>query len=246
MSTSERQEKILEILREEGFLSVELLAQKTYTSPSSIRRDLTRLQNMGFVKRTHGGAGILGENGQAVPLTNRMTQNTTGKRKIAKIAASLLRDGQSIMLDGSSTASFLIPHIAKHKDVTLFTNNMATAMNAINFGIPTHCIGGASVNGSAVLSGEESYRAVMEINPDILFFSSHGIDADGIITDPTQSENHLRRLMISRAKRSVFLCDSEKFNKSALYTLASINDIDIAVFDEPWSELRAECEIMIG
>lgn len=246
MSISERQKRILELLREEGFLSVSRLAEMMYTSPSSIRRDLTSLQNKSFIKRTHGGASILSESNQAVPLTNRMTQNTVGKRKIARSASSLLRDGQSVMLDGSSTASFMIPHIAKFKDITLFTNNMTTAINAINFGIQTHCIGGSSVNGSAVLSGEESYRVVSELNPDILFFSSHGLDISGRITDPTAEENHLRRLMISRAKKSVFLCDSQKFNKRALYTLASIDDIDVAVFDEPWEELKAECEIIIG
>ena len=244
MSITKRQEQILELLNENRFLSVERLSELTYTSPSSIRRDLAKLQNMCFIKRTHGGASILNENNQAAPFNNRMLQNTVGKKKIAKKAASLLCDGQSIMLDGSSTAAFLIPYIAKYKDIKLFTNNMITAINAINYGIYTTCIGGSSVNHSAVLSGTQSYRAVAEIRPDILFFSSHSLDINGIISDPTEEENHLRHVMLEAAKKSVFLCDSEKFNRQALYTLTSLDNIDVAVFDTPWNELETKCKII--
>lgn len=244
MSTTERQEKILNLLHENRHMTVEMLAEAVFTSPSSIRRDLTHLQNMCYIKRTHGGASILDGTNQVAHLNTRMTKNVKGKRKIAQKASELLKDGQNIMLDGSTTASFLIPYIAKHKNITLFTNNMITAVNAINMGIHTHCIGGSSVNGSAVLSGEAAYYAVRNINPNILFFSSQSININGIITDSTEEENYLRRLMIEAADTSVFLCDSEKFNTRSMYTLASVNEIDFAVFDEPWDELKTKCKIL--
>ena len=75
MSVTKRQEQILELLNENRFLTVEKLSQLTYTSPSSIRRDLTKLQNMYFIKRTHGGASVLNENNQVAPFNNRMSQN---------------------------------------------------------------------------------------------------------------------------------------------------------------------------
>ena len=134
MDLSDRQEHILTLLREERYLSVERLSALTYTSPSSIRRDLTHLQQLRLIRRTHGGASVLNEVDQAAPLRNRMTKNVVGKRAIAKKAAALLRDGMTVMLDGSTTAGFLVPYIAKHKRITLFTNNMLTALEAINFG----------------------------------------------------------------------------------------------------------------
>ena len=121
---------------------------------------------------------------------------------------------------------------------------MITALNAINYGIKTHCVGGGSVNNSAVLSGPQSYRVISEIHPDILFFSSYALDKNGIISDPTEEENYLRSLMLGNTKQSVFLCDSEKFNRKSLYTLASINDIDIAIFDTVWKELNSKCKIL--
>ena len=239
-----RQEQILELLNENRFLTVERLAQLTYASPSSIRRDLSKLQSMCFIKRTHGGASVLSESNQAAHFNSRMLQNTVSKKKIAKKAECLLHDGQSVMLDGSSTAAFLIPHIAARKDIKLFTNNMVTAINAINYGIETHCIGGSCVNHSAVLSGTQSYRAIAELHPDILFFSSHSLDAGGVISDPTEEENYLRKLMLQNAKQRVFLCDSEKFNRRSLYTLASIDDIDVAVFDTAFDGLKTRCKLL--
>jgi DeoR/GlpR family transcriptional regulator of sugar metabolism len=244
MSISKRQEQILELLQANSFLTVSKLSKLLYTSPSSVRRDLTVLHNKCLIKRVHGGASVLNELNQAAPFNSRINRNIANKRKIASIAASLLKDGQIIMLDGSSTASFLIPHIAKKKDVTLFTNNMITAIKAINYGIKTHCLGGTSVNNSAVLSGPESYAAVSEIHPDLLFFSSHSIDDDGTISDPTQEENYLRSLMIANSKLTVFLCDSEKFNRRSTFSLTNLDKIDYAVFDIEYSNLKTKCKIL--
>ena len=245
MSITKRQEQILELVHEHGYLSVERLSELTYTSASSIRRDLAALGNLLLIKRTHGGASCYDGMGHAVPLRNRMEQSIAEKRQIAKKAADLLQDGQSIMLDGSSTAGFLVPHIAKHKDMIVFTNNMHTATTAINYGLTTHCIGGESVNHSAVLSGIQAYRTVSELNPDILFFSSQSLDRNGNISDPIAEENYIRTLMLEHARISVFLCDSAKFDSETLYRLASIDQIDVCVFDKPYPELRTRCKVIV-
>ncbi len=73
----------MELLTKNGFMTVEKLSQLTYTSASSIRRDLTKLQNMYFIKRTHGGANILNAN-QVAPLNNRLMQNAIAKKRLQK------------------------------------------------------------------------------------------------------------------------------------------------------------------
>ena len=244
MSTTKRQEEILELLNEHGFLTVERLSELTYTSPSSIRRDLARLQALSLIKRTHGGASAFSALHQAVPLSSRMTKNVAEKRKIARLAASLLHDGQSVMLDGSSTAGFLIPYIAKHKDMTVFTNNMLTAINAVNHGIVVSCTGGFSVNCSAVLGGVSAYRMVAELSPDIFFFSAKSLSRDGVISDPIEEENHIRALALENAKMSVFLCDGDKFGTTSLYKLTSLDRVDVAVFDKPFHELKTKCKVL--
>ena len=245
MSISKRQEEILALLNEHSFLSVSKLAELTYTSPSSIRRDLAHLHNLSMIKRSHGGASSFSASDQAVPLSSRMTQNIVEKRIIAKKAASLLHDGMSVMLDGSSTAGFLVPFIANHKDMIVFTNNMITAINSITYGIPTHCIGGFSVAKSAVLSGEQAYIHASSINADICFFSAKSLNKNGYISDPISEENHIRQIMIENSKACIFLCDSRKFGTNSLYRLTSIDKIDACVFDKPWNELKAKCRIIV-
>ena len=126
----------------------------------------------------------------------------------------------------------------------VFTNNMLTAINAINYGITTHCISGESVNHSAVNSGPEAYNAADSVTPDILFFSSQSLDREGNISDPIAEENYIRTIMIKRAKKKVFLCDSEKFGTCSLYRLTNIRSIDVCVFDRPYAELETDCKII--
>ena len=216
----------------------------TYTSESSVRRDLSRLEGMSLIRRTHGGASTVSELGGAVPLSSRMMQSVAEKKKIARLASSLLKDGQTVMLDGSSSAGYLVPYIAKHNDMTVFTNNMLTAINSVNYGISTYCIGGISVNSSAVLSGSMAYEAVKNICPDILFFSSQCVDRDGTIYDPIAEENYIRSLMLANARMSVFLCDSAKFDHKSIYKLTSVDKIDVCVFDKPYTQLKVACNII--
>lgn len=244
MSITKRQNQILELVSEHGFLTVARLSELIYTSPSSVRRDLARLQNLSLIKRTHGGVSTLGDLGQPVPFESRMTKNVGEKRHIAALAATLLADGQAVMLDGSTTAGFLVPHIAKHKDMILFTNNMLTAISAVRHGVRTHVIGGQAIDGSAVLSGEEAYRVAAKINPDILFFSSGSLGQNGMIYDPIPEENHMREIMLRNAATRVFLCDSGKFGGRALYTLCSVDEVDACVFDKEFPRLKARCRIL--
>lgn len=244
MSITGRQENILKLVGEYKYISVRKLAELTYTSPSSIRRDLTRLENMCFVKRTHGGVQSMEESNLPPNFKSRVSQNTVLKRKIAQNAVRFLHDNQCIMLDSSSTAGYLLPHIAKLKDITLFTNNMITALNAINYGISTYCIGGRAYKNSPVLSGEETYKALDSIHPDIVFFSSFGLDSDGNITDPTPEENYARAIMLKNSAQSVFLCDSGKFGRRSVYSLTSADKVTACVFDERYEKLKCKCHVV--
>lgn len=244
MSISERQKQILSILNDRTFITVQELSNLTFTSASSIRRDLTYLQNNGLVKRLHGGVSIVLSTENVASFYDRTHKNVKGKRLIAQKASTLLKDGQTVLLDSSTTVTFLLPYIAKHQNITVFTNNLTTALQAIELGIQTHCLGGHAINGSAVLSGPETFTALAGIMVDVLFFSSQSLDNQGNISDTTEEENYVRKIMLNSAKTSVFMCDSEKFNTRNTYMLCSLDDIDYAVFDIPYPELSAECKTL--
>lgn len=244
MSVSERQNEVLKIIGEDAYVTVNELAKRTFTSPSSIRRDLTHLQNLGLVKRSHGGVSLPEINGHVAGFYNRTAKNVKEKRLIAQKAASLLSDGQSILLDSSTTASFLIPYIARLDSAVVFTNNLETAVSAIKQGICTHCIGGCSINGSVSLGGPQTYRALSDINVDIAFFSSQSLSRDGVITDSTEEENYVRRIMINNAQKTVFLCDSTKFDTTSLHKLTLLDQIDFAVFDKEFEGFTTKATIL--
>ena len=239
MRISSRQKQILSILNERVFITVQELAELAFTSASSIRRDLTYLQNNGLVKRLHGGVSTVPPVSNVASFYDRAHKNIKEKRSIAQKAARLLKDGQTVLLDSSTTVTFLLPHIAKHRNITLFTNNLTTAIQAIELGITTHCLGGCAVNGSTALSGPETYSALSNITADILFFSSQSLDRQGRISDTTEEENYARKVMLQAAKTTVFLCDGAKFNSQSTYQLCNISQIDYAVFDVPYPDLTA-------
>ena len=244
MGISERQNEILKIIGENTYVSVNELSRRTFTSPSSIRRDLTRLENLGLVNRSYGGASLPEINGRVAGFYNRLTKSIKEKRLIAQKASALLKSGQSILLDSSTTASFMIPYIAKIDSAVVFTNNLEIAVSAIKQGICTHCIGGSSINGSVSLGGSQAYKALSDISVDIMFFSSQSLSVDGMISDSTEEENYVRSVMLERANKTVFLCDSTKFNTKSLYTLTSLDCIDYVVFDKDFDELITKARLL--
>ena len=117
MNISKRQEQILELLREQGFITVENLSKLLYTSPASIRRDLTRLEDMCFLKRTHGGASVLNDINHAIPLNSRMTKNIINKKLAEKLKSDknvkyLIRE---IIKDSSEEIARAITNYANDK-----------------------------------------------------------------------------------------------------------------------------------
>lgn len=244
MGISERQNEILKIVKEHTYVSVNELSRITFTSPSSIRRDLTRLENLGLVNRSYGGASLPEINGRVAGFYNRSTKNVKEKRLIAGKASALLKNGQSILLDSSTTASFMLPYIAKMDSAVVFTNNLEIAVSAIKQGIRTHCIGGASIGGSVSLGGSQTYKALADISVDMMFFSSQSLSMDGMITDSTEEENYVRSVMLERADKTAFLCDSTKFNTRSLYTLTSLDCVDYAVFDRDFEGLVTKATLL--
>lgn len=244
MSISERQKHILSILNDRTFITVQELSKLTFTSSSSIRRDLTYLQNNGLVRRLHGGVSSVPPMANVASFYDRTHKNVKEKRLIAQKASMLLKDGQTVLLDSSTTVTFLLPYIAKHQNITIYTNNLTTALQAIELGIQTHCLGGHAINGSTTLASPETFAALASITVDVMFFSSQSLDNQGNISDATEEENYVRKIMLTSAKTSVFLCDSEKFNSRNTYTLCNLDLVDYAVFDIPYPELRTECKIL--
>ncbi len=226
MEKSQREQMILERIEERGFMSVEELSKTLYISPSSVRRDLTRLEQKKFIKRVYGGAVLIESVNSNTPFETRVARNVEQKKRAAQNAAHLLRESISVMLDGSSTSMHMLRHIKGHRNIRLFTNNIYTFQQAVNMGINATCIGGKPSADVSSLSGEFAEEMVEKLFPDILFFSAKYVNDNGDITDSLEGETRLRRMMIKNARTTVFLYDKEKVGNTSLYKVCNIKDID--------------------
>ena len=232
MKTSEREQKILEILRDRQFASVRFLAANLYTSSSSIRRSLTRMQSKGLVRRNYGGV-ILCDNDKKAALPDvRMEQHKEQKKAIAAKAADLLLPGMTVFLDASTTCAYMVEHIAKVPDITVFTNDLRTAAELAQLSVDTYCIGGHCLSNTSSTVGGYAETMIRDISADIFFFSSQALSGDGIISDSSAEETAIRKAMFANSQKRVFLCDSSKFGKTSIHRLCSLDDIEECFFDK--------------
>ena len=232
MKTNERESQILQILKEQQFASVTDLARALYTSPSSIRRDLTHMQSAGLVRRNYGGVVLCDREHTPAPASVRLEEHKAEKKQIARMASAFLHDNMTVFLDSSTTASYMADYVAEFQNVTVFTNNLRTASRLIELSVDTYCIGGRSVLQSYVVGGSYAEDMVRNLHADIVFFSSFALSDDGVISDCTMEENVIRKLMLARADRRVFLCDSSKFHRFSTHRLCSVDEVDHCVFNE--------------
>lgn len=128
MYNLERQEQIIQILETCKSISVTKLAKLLYVSQPTIRRDLSILEEQGKVQRTHGGVVLRKVSDAEIPLMFREDQNIISKKAIAEKAAKLIRNGDVIFLDASSTVSYLIPHLEKLQDIIVVTSSPQTSI----------------------------------------------------------------------------------------------------------------------
>ncbi len=231
MNKQNRKELIIELIKKEAFITVSELSKLTFTSESSIRRDLAELQKKGIITRTYGGAKLSGSETIAAPFERRISKNKSEKNLIAKKASSLLEDNQTIFLDASSSSYYLIPYIAKLSAPTVFTNNMLSAIKLIENGVKTYCLGGTSENNTCVLTGSLTQDCIKNLHADIVFFSSLALSENGIIYDSNEAETRIRQLMIENSDTTVFLCDSSKLKKHSRFVLCNAEAVDYIFCD---------------
>lgn len=227
MST-EREKRILELLLKNKKITVKELEKALFISAPSIRRDLASLEKQNLIKRVHGGA-VLEETALSknkIPFLIREYEESSAKLAIAKKAIEIVRDNDIIFLDASTSCYYLIPFLAAKRNITVVTNGVKALMGLAQYDIHTISTGGSLIGSCLALVGEEAHRTVESFNADLAFFSCRGVSEDGYLTDIAPEENHVRKRMIQKAKRSFLLCASEKMGKQYFHNLCHKSEID--------------------
>ena len=237
MENQTRQQQILNYLLENHFASIDEIAKRIYVSGATVRRDLQKLEQKGFVKTVYGGVVLTEYSNEIVPVSLRDKENAAAKERIAAEAAQLIKDNETIILDSSSTARRICRYIKNRKNLTVITNNLRICEELKDTDISLYCTGGAHMRRHDCFMGHFAEEFLKQITADTLFFSSQGLSPDGNIVDRSEEEIALRKVMLSRAKNKIFLCDSSKFEKNYPFTLCNISDVTRIISDKPWEEV---------
>ena len=231
----ERQNQIMNYLRKNGISNVKELAAITFSSESSVRRDIKTLEKQGYLKQTYGGVVLTSEIRGVVPLTLRDPSNSNTKEELAKRAAEYIYDGATVMMDGSSTVRRILKYVNKDYVLNIITNNCAAFSESALYldKARIFCTGGLYVPSGNIFVGNAAETFIKTTFADILFFSSQAISDEGEISDASEEETSLRRTMLSRAGKKIFLCDSSKLGKKRTFTLCTKDDVDEIICDAP-------------
>lgn len=231
MLISERHQKILEILQKEKAVSTKKLMEILYVSEATLRRDLTKMEQKGLIKRTYGGAMIVESIANESSILIREQKQVSEKRKIASKCIELLQNNQSYFVDSSTTIGHLLYLFNNLQDVTVITNGLNNAAILMQSSSANVYItpGFVNVKTNSIL-GADTIEYINKFNCNAFLFSCAGISPQGI-TEANPEQCMVKREMLKNSKIHILLADHTKFDKTFLCRSSDFKDIDYLVTD---------------
>lgn len=210
-SVNLRHAEMLAVIRERQEILVEELSRIFKISPMTVRRDLQLLEDQGKISRFHGGATVH----QRDAVSRDLMDVSLCRGWIARYAASLVRDGDVLLINGSNTALALLDHL-EGKQVTVYTNNGLVVGRSYPEGVDVRLFGGM-LRTDHILTGDLTLRNLMDIRADKAFLGCIGISPGGEILCGIPSELSINETMITHAEKYYILADHTKVGRSSPY-----------------------------
>ena len=233
MLAIERRNEILEKLQADKRVVVSELSQIYEVSEETIRRDLEKLVNDGYAIKSYGGAVINENISIDLPFNLRKKRNVIGKQRIAELISARVKDGDSLMLDSSSTAVYTARALKEKKNITVITNSVEILIelfDAVDWKVIS--TGGVAREGSFALVGPQTDKMLHSYHVDRTIISCKGLDVAAGITDSDELHANNKKTMLESAKERILAIDSSKFEQIAFTTIGQLDDIDMVITDE--------------
>ncbi len=229
---TQRRDKILAMIREDGQAKVADLSRIFKVTEVTIRQDLERLEQAGYVRREHGGA-ILNQDRNDIgelQLVNR--QNMDAKQAIAAEAVKLINDGDIVILDSGTTTTEIAKLLKGFSNLHVITNALNIAMMLGNErGIDLSVTGGEFKSPTLSLTGDKAAQYFEGIHADKTFLATAGISLKSGLTYPSLSDLVVKKAMIESADTVYLVADSTKIGKSSFASLGALSMIDYIITD---------------
>ena len=227
-----RQQQIIALAEKEGEVTIKELASRLNVSEMTIHRDLDYLQEENYLYKKRGAA-VFVEN------ADRANNDfyAEEKRSIGKLAASLIKPGQSILFDNSTTAMECARFLDPGARYTFYTTNNETTQILLKYpNSLLYCSGGYCWPESKGYIGQHTENFVSSIQADVCVIGASGISIENGITGPYPMHTSLEKKIIASSKLRILCADHSKFGKVAMERIATLSEIDIIVTDVDISE----------
>jgi DeoR/GlpR family transcriptional regulator of sugar metabolism len=227
---AERRDRILQALRQRGRVLASELSESLAVSPDTVRRDLDELAAAGLLRRVHGGA-LPGSPGAAL-YADRLRQAPTAKTAIARTAASMLRNGQVILLDGGTTTLRLAEQWPPGLHATVITNSpLASAALAAHDDVAVEVIGGRLHKDGLVTLGAAAVTAIRSLRPDVCILGVASLHPEVGLSVLDSEDAHVKRAMIEVSAEVIALASADKLGTIAPYLVAPPGELTHLVTD---------------
>ena len=233
MLAEERREKIMEILKNKGNISISELCNDTGASVATIRRDLSRMENRGLLVKIHGGAMLSNRNRFELSFEKRALINIEKKKMIAVKVMATIQEGDTVLLDAGTTTFFIAKEIGKSKKkVSVFTNSLAIAQEVANYpNIYLTLIGGRIDWKNMATIGSMTAKYLMDLIVDKAFIGANAVDVEHGAMTIEEDNAFLNHLMLKSAHHIFVVADSSKIGKSAFFGSVPIESMNFLVTD---------------
>ena len=226
-----RQTEILGHVRQNGSMSVAGLAAALSVSLETIRRDIKPLVAAREILKRHGSIAMPYELEEA-PFELRLRENAEAKRAIARRAARLIEDGDSLMMDAGTTTSIFARELLKKRNLTVVTNasDIARTLATVN-GNRVYMAGGELNGSNGAAFGPTAIAFAASFRVRHAFISIQALDAEFGPSDNTLAEAEFARTVLSRGENRIILSDSTKFGRTSLIRVCAFTDITRLISD---------------
>jgi DeoR/GlpR family transcriptional regulator of sugar metabolism len=224
MLKEERQQRILEMLRQEGKVMASGLSTLLEVSEDTIRRDLNDLAGEKLIQRVHGGALLRApEKGSFIA---RQKQGANVKVELARVAVHFMLDGQVIIMDGGTTTLQVAQMLPHELQATIITNSPPVAIALANYPrLEVYLLGGKIYKDSLVTVGVDPVEKLRGVRADLCLLGICSLHPESGISVPNMDEAQVKQAMLASAAEVIALASEEKLNTAAQYIVGPIHEL---------------------
>lgn len=232
---NQRQQQILDRMAIDGEVKMAELKEMFEVTEMTLRRDMEKLEQWGHIRRTFGGAILVGND---ITLQERSGVFIEEKMRIGKLAAQLIQPGESIFLDGGSTTLQVARFIQANLNITVVTNALNIAAELQGKQISTIVIGGMLMGQTSTLVGPVATEALVKMAFNRAFIGTTGVTLKHGYSNSNMHEAEVKRLAIQQASEVNIVMDYSKFGRQDLFSFGGLKAADRVITDQyPEQEL---------